>query len=125
MAGLLVEGGLRLREFPGIELRDPPIGHRAFVAGVRLRLWQVAAAAPAYQGQVAAIAEQFGLAAHVAGMALAYAQANPVAIAAGIEDSLARNRRIEALETPLRTAEVADAARPAQGARHIYRPRKE
>jgi uncharacterized protein (DUF433 family) len=114
MAGLLVEEGLRLREFPGLEFRDTPIGRQAFLAGTRLGVWQVAAALPDYGGQTALLAEGLGLTTTEAAAALAYAQAYPVEVEAAIADSLALNRRIEALVAPLR-ADEASRAGPAGG----------
>jgi uncharacterized protein (DUF433 family) len=97
MAALLVEEGLRLREFPGIEFRDTPIGRQAFLAGTRLGIWQVVDIVQAVGGQADLLAEQFDLAPHQSNVALAYARAYPDEVAAAIEDSLALNRQIEEL----------------------------
>jgi uncharacterized protein (DUF433 family) len=96
MAALLVEEGLRLRDFPGIEFRDTPIGRQAFIAGTRLGVWQVVAAAES-DDSAQAIADAFGLTQPEVALALAYSHAYPDGVAAAIEDSVALNRRIEAL----------------------------
>ena len=108
LAGLLVEEGLRMREYTGIEFRDTPIGRQAYIAGTRLGIWQLADAARAFEGQPSAIAEAFGLARHEVGVALAYARAFPDEIRAAIDDSVALNERIAALTGSL----AAPCARP-------------
>jgi hypothetical protein len=39
-AAAMVEEGLRLREFPGLEFRDTAVGRQAYLRGTRLAVWQ-------------------------------------------------------------------------------------
>lgn len=41
VASLLVEEGLRMREHPGIDFRDTPVGRQAFIRGTRLQAWMI------------------------------------------------------------------------------------
>ncbi len=101
-----------MREYPGIEFRDTPIGRQAFIAGTRLGIWQLADAARAFDGQPKAIADAFGLAQHEVGVALAYARAFPDEIQAAIDDSVALNERIAALTGSLEAPSARPTAPP-------------
>ena len=101
-----------MHEYPGIEFRDTPIGRQAFIAGTRLGIWQLADAARAFEGQLGAIADAFGLAQHEVGVALAYARAFPDELRAAIDDSVALNERIAALTDSLEAPSARPTAPP-------------
>ena len=101
VAAVLVDEGLRLREFPGIEFRDTPVGRQAFLRGTRLGVWQVAELVEAYAtteattgATIAAAAEHLGIAHALVGLTTAYARAFPAEIAAATADARALNERL-------------------------------
>lgn len=54
-ATMLVEEGLRLGEFPGIEFRDTDAGRQPCVAGIRMPLWHVAMVAREFGEDVSGV----------------------------------------------------------------------
>ena len=99
-AVLLVEEGLRLREFPGVEFRDTPIGRQAFLRGTRLGIWQIVTVADEHGREAAATAEHLGIAPHEVALALAYTDAYRDEIDAAIADIRAANERLAGLAAP-------------------------
>jgi uncharacterized protein (DUF433 family) len=94
LAAALVEEGLRLREYPGIEFRDTAIGRQAYLRGTRLALWQVALARRDVGADVAALAAHFGIDAPIIAVALAYIDAYRPDIEAAIADNEAAGQRL-------------------------------
>lgn len=93
-AALLVEEGLRLREFPGIEIRDTPIGRQAFLRGTRLGIWQIVLTARDCDRDAQAVAAHLGVTPHEVALALAYERAYRDEVDAAIADIRAANERL-------------------------------
>ena len=104
-AAALVEEGLRLREFPGLEFRDTAIGRQAYLRGTRLAVWQVALVARDY-GDSAATAEHLSITPEEAALALAYARTYRAEIEAAIADNAAAGERLAATLPPDRVVDV-------------------
>jgi hypothetical protein len=105
VAAVLVEEGLRLREFPGIEFRDTPVGRQAYLSGTRLGVWQVievmaacATTTGAEKATIVATAEHLSFAPALVTMALAYADAHADEIAATTTDLRALNEQLLAAQ---------------------------
>jgi hypothetical protein len=60
-AAMLLEEGLRLREFPSIQFRDTDGGRQPYIAGVRLPLWHIAMVARDFDDDVPAIANHLSI----------------------------------------------------------------
>ena len=109
-AALLLEEGLRQREFAFIEFRDSAVGRQAYLQGTRLAVWQVAWLARDFDGDAARVA-----AAHLelpvtqVMTALNYAAAYPDEIEAAIEDSSHAPADLRRLVPDLNVTTVADA----------------
>jgi uncharacterized protein (DUF433 family) len=100
-AARLVEEGLRLREFPGIEFRDTPVGRQAYLRGTRLGVWQVVEVADAYAASAErldatcdAAAEHLDIAPALVSLALAYASIHADEVRAAAADLRATNERL-------------------------------
>jgi hypothetical protein len=95
-AAAIVEEGLRLREFPGIEFRDTGIGRQAYLRGTRLAVWHLHLIARDFGGDVAAVAEHLGIRPDEVARALVYACAYLTEIEAAIADNEAAAERLAA-----------------------------
>lgn len=93
-AATLVEEGLRLREFPGIEFRDTAIGRQAYIRGTRLPIWQIALIAADYDDDVSAIAAHLSLTNSEVALAVAYTRVYRNEIDAAIADNEAAADRL-------------------------------
>lgn len=95
-AAILVEEGLRMREFPAIEFRDTGIGRQAYVRGHRLPIWLLASAAREYEYDIPAIAAHCNIRADIIAVALDYAKTFANEIDAAIRDTDAMFERLAA-----------------------------
>jgi hypothetical protein len=100
MAATLVEEGLRLREFPGLEFRSSALGRQAYLSGTRLAVWQVALVARDLGWEPAALARHLDIAPEAAALAHAYVQAHPSEIADAMADNEAAAARLAARLPP-------------------------
>jgi hypothetical protein len=100
LAATLVEEGLRLREYPGIEFRDTAIGRQPYLRGTRLALWQVALAARDLGEGGHVLADHVGLDAAAIAIALAYIRAYRSDIDAAIADNEAAGERLARVLPP-------------------------
>jgi hypothetical protein len=87
----LVEEGLRRAEFAFIDFRDSPAGRQACLQGTSLAVWEVAAIARDYGGDVAAAAKHLRWAEVKVQAALNYAQA----FAAEIDAAIVENEEMD------------------------------
>lgn len=86
-AALLLEEALRMVEFAFIQFRDSPAGRQAYIQGSSLAVWEVAALARAYGGDVGRVAAHLEWPEMKVRAALNYAAAYPDEIAEAIEDN--------------------------------------
>ena len=91
-AALMIEEGLRKREFPEIEIRETIAGREAFIRGTRLKVWHVAMHRLDGDHEAARIAEALGFHEYEIQAALDYMDAYPDEIAEALEDN---HRRFE------------------------------
>jgi hypothetical protein len=102
----MIEEGLRLREFPGIEFRDTDAGRQPYVAGVRMPLWYVAMVAREFGDDVAAMAEHLALPRATVEAALCYIRAYAAEIDAAIADIEAAGDQLAATLPPAQVTTV-------------------
>ncbi len=105
-ASLLIEEGLRQREFAFVEFRDSPVGRQAYLQGTRLAVWHVVMIARSYGGDVDRTAEHLGIPARQVAAALQYAAVYPSEIESAIEDNEAAAERLPHLIPNLRIMRV-------------------
>jgi len=94
-AALMIEEGLRKREFPEIEIRETSAGREAFIRGTRLKVWHVAVHRRDGDNEAARIAESLGFHEYQIQAALDYMDAYPEEIAEALEDN---NKSFEELK---------------------------
>ncbi len=108
-AALLLEEGLRQREFAFVEFRDSAVGRQAYLQGTRLAVWQVAWLARDFGGDAGRVAAHLELPVTQVMAALNYAAAYPDEIEAAIEDSSRAPTDLRRLVPDLNVTTVADA----------------
>lgn len=83
---LLLEEGIRMNRFPGIDFRSTPTGRAAFVTGTGLAVWELAAIWQDHDRNIAKVRKNYP---HLTGAQIAaaarYAQANAEEIKAESE----------------------------------------
>lgn len=88
-SALLVEEGLRRREFGHIDFRDSPVGRQAYVQGSSLAVWEVLLVGRAYGMDVKRTAEHLEWPEARVQAAFNYAAAFPEEIETALEDCAA------------------------------------
>ena len=86
-AALMIEEGLRKREFPEIEIRETSAGREAFIRGTRLKVWHVAMHRLDGDHEAGGMAEALGFHEYQIQAALDYMDAYPEEIAEALEDN--------------------------------------
>lgn len=102
-AALMIEEGLRKREFPDIEIRETSAGREAFIRGTRLKVWHVAVYRRHEDNEAARIAELLDFPEYQIQAALDYMDAYPEEIAEALEDN---NKGFEELRRILPNIEL-------------------
>ena len=105
-AATLIEEGLRLYEFPGIQFRDTGIGRQAFVPGIRLPIYFLAGLAREVDNDVATIAEYYSSSPADVRISLDYIRAYPDEINHAIAANEAAEDELVASLTPDRVVTI-------------------
>src|SRR6266700_579613 len=87
VSAMLVEEGLRRREFAFIDFRDTAIGRQAFLQGSRVSVWMAAKVVRAFRGHVEKAAAHLEKPVVQIQAAINYARAFPEEIEAAIEEN--------------------------------------
>jgi hypothetical protein len=106
-AARLLEEGLRLQEFPGIEFRDTDAGRQPYVAGIRMPLWHVAMVAREFGEDVSGIAQHLSIPQSSVEQALCYIRAYSAEIDAAIADIHAAADQLAATLPPSQVVSIA------------------
>jgi uncharacterized protein (DUF433 family) len=91
---MLIEEGLRLREFPGIHFRDTDTGHQAMVPGIRVPVYFLAELAREVNEDIQTIADHYGIPAIAVRVSLDYIHAFPDEIERDIAEHEAAEARL-------------------------------
>jgi uncharacterized protein (DUF433 family) len=94
-AVLLLEEGLRQRDFPGIEFRDSPAGRQAYLRGTRLAVWHVVMLARHFDDPVALTAAHLEVPIRHIAAALDYAAAYSEEINAALGENAAETEDLQ------------------------------
>ncbi|MBI2865633.1 MAG: transcriptional regulator [Chloroflexi bacterium] len=109
-ASILVGEALRQQDFAFVEFRDSPVGRQAYLQGTRLAVWQIAAIARDYDGDVNLTAAHLSVPVIQVKAALNYADAFPEEIEAAIEDNDVTVAQLRRLIPNLEVFEAGGAA---------------
>ena len=99
-AALILEEGLRQREFPGVHFRDTGIGRQAFVPGLRLPIYFLAQLAREVHDDIDTIAEYYSISAADVRVSLDYVRAHTAEIDRAIADNEAAEDELVASLPP-------------------------
>jgi hypothetical protein len=99
-AATLIEEGLRMREFPGIQFWDTDSGRQPYVAGFRMPLWHVAMVAREFGDDLPGIVEHLSIPRAAVEKALSYICAFSDEIDAAIADIEAAGDQLAATLPP-------------------------
>ena len=100
MAATLIEEGLRMREFPGIQFWDTVSGRQPYAAGFRMPLWHVAMVAREFGDDLPGIVEHLAIPRGAVENALRYIRAYSAEIDAAIADIEAAGDQLAASLPP-------------------------
>jgi hypothetical protein len=99
-AATLIEEGLRMREFPGIQFWDTDSGRQPYIAGFRMPLWHVAMVAREFGDDLPGIVEHLSIPRAAVEKALRYICAYSDEIDASIADIEAAGDQLAATLPP-------------------------
>jgi hypothetical protein len=97
---ILLEEGLRMREFPGIQFRDTDAGRQPYVAGIRMPLWHVAMVAREFGDDIPGMIEHLSISRAEIDEALRYIHAYSDEIDASIADIIEAGDQLAATLPP-------------------------